>query len=683
MSPTRKFIIGKRRIRQLAKRDVELTFLNINDTSLQCSSSTNPSEGSTNTLVHQEVSQNKQCIPDSFTQTAGFLENDNFVLIESTCRSFQSSEEDTSLSENSDVEIEVNLCQELQKWYIEHSVNHKQFSELLKILKKHSCFKNLPSDSRSIVKIPPQPVSVDLAPGKYVHFGLEKQIKKIKPESTPLRLQLQINVDGLPIFKSNSINFWPILGYFVGISDQPFVIGIFCGKQKPTDPNSFLRPFVDDFKQTCQKLNVIGSDFQLEIHSFVCDAPAKAYIKCIKGHMGYYGCDKCEVEGKYVNRRVCFKNIDSKHRNNESFRNKSNEEHHTGTSVLESIPNLDMVGQFPCEYMHLICLGVVKKLIGNWVDGKPSDNKLSAYQIGQISQDLLARSTEVVSEFSRKPRALNELPRWKATELRLFLLYVGPVVLKRVINNDNFKVFMSLHVATSILVNPERYKTLNSYAHDLLRYVVSSWKILFGEDNVSYNVHCLTHIAKDALKLGALDTFGAFKFESKLGQLKKLIRTPHKPLEQVVRRILESECFEKHVNGKNEVKLRMEHTRDNLPPGKFISQHHILETKQYTLRCKNLKDSYFLTHQKQLVSVKNIYKSDQSNDNISILGEVYSVKSSFFTDPCDSKFLNILLFHKTPSDNNLKLFAQSDIAFKCQVFSLDNALLAFPLLHLI
>jgi len=30
----------------------------------------------------------------------------------------------------------------------------------------------------------------------------------------------------------------------------------------------------------------------------VCDAPVKVFMKCVKGHTGYYGCNKCEVEGK-------------------------------------------------------------------------------------------------------------------------------------------------------------------------------------------------------------------------------------------------------------------------------------------------------------------------------------------------------------------------------------------------
>lgn len=41
--------------------------------------------------------------------------------------------------------------------------------------------------------------------------------------------------------------------------------------------------------------------------------------------------------------------------------------HHNETSILESIEELDMVASFAIDEMHVVHLGVMKKLIDVWV----------------------------------------------------------------------------------------------------------------------------------------------------------------------------------------------------------------------------------------------------------------------------------------------------------------------------
>ena len=85
--------------------------------------------------------------------------------------------------------------------------------------------------------------------------------------------------------------------------------------------------------QELQRLNVNGFQFKertirIRIHSFICDAPAKAMIKNIKLYSGYYGCDKCTQAGVW-NGKMTYQEIDiAQPRIDMSFRNQSQPEHH-------------------------------------------------------------------------------------------------------------------------------------------------------------------------------------------------------------------------------------------------------------------------------------------------------------------------------------------------------------------
>jgi len=103
--------------------------------------------------------------------------------------------------------------------------------------------------------------------------------------------------------------------------------------------------------------------------------------------------------------------------------------------------------------MHLVCLGVVKKLILLWHIG-PSSVKLSNRMKQIISEALISLRNTVPSEYHRRPRSLKDFRLWKATEFRQFLLYTGPVVLKNTLRKDVFLNFLSLHVAMTILASP-------------------------------------------------------------------------------------------------------------------------------------------------------------------------------------------------------------------------------------
>lgn len=99
-----------------------------------------------------------------------------------------------------------------------------------------------------------------------------------------------------------------------------------------------------------------------------------------------------------------------------SFNALEDDDHHKGLSPFEEL-NVGMVSQFPLDYMHLVCLGVVKSMLLLWKKD-PLRCRLGSQDNNQISDSLLSIKNYIPCEFSRKPRSLDVIDRWKATEFR-------------------------------------------------------------------------------------------------------------------------------------------------------------------------------------------------------------------------------------------------------------------------
>lgn len=100
---------------------------------------------------------------------------------------------------------------------------------------------------------------------------------------------------------------------------EPFVVGLFYGKEKPSSASEFLCDFVADLLCILNKgLSINGKTYSFSIHSFVCDAPARAFIQGIKSHSGYASCEKCTVHDEYDG-KVIFLSVNSPLRTDDSY----------------------------------------------------------------------------------------------------------------------------------------------------------------------------------------------------------------------------------------------------------------------------------------------------------------------------------------------------------------------------
>lgn len=188
---------------------------------------------------------------------------------------------------------ESSIAKELQAWAVSHQIKRTAVTSLLKILKNHHCFSALPSDARALLRTPRLHGAsvVDMGPGQYCHFGLQRGLHQALQtvEHVPSVLSLLFNIDGLPVSKSSRTQIWPVLCLVTNCKGlAPFPVGVFAGSSKPPEPNEFLTKFVDEL--LCLLENGIAahnSQYSVEVHSFVCDAPARSFVMRTKLHTGW------------------------------------------------------------------------------------------------------------------------------------------------------------------------------------------------------------------------------------------------------------------------------------------------------------------------------------------------------------------------------------------------------------
>nr|XP_054920975.1 uncharacterized protein LOC126518484 [Dermacentor andersoni] len=326
-------------------------------------------------------------------------------------------------------------------------------------------------------------------------------------------------------------------------------------------------------------------------------------------------------------------------RTDSSFRRQQDVDHHRGTSVLVDLP-LDTVRDIPVDYMHLVLLGVVKKLLMLWLTGPLS------IRLGPLERKLMNEASEnlklhIPIEFSRKTRPVTEVERWKAAELRLFLFYTGPLILKSVLSPKLYDNFTVLHSSLSILANNELCSQHADYAGALLRHFVHSFTTIYGEEHVSYNVHCLIHLAEDVKFHGPVDTFSAFPFENNMRHIKKELRKHKKPLQQLRNRMLERlQLPHVFLEGPTDFELIRPQDTGPLPPDCTGPEFGAARCGTFLLSGSTGNNCVMLDG--HIILVQKFCYLKSSNE-ICIVGQEFNHREDFYTSPFESSRIGIFL----------------------------------------
>lgn len=574
----------------------------------------------------------------------------------------------------------------IRDWAIKHQITHSALRELLEVL-KNRYDSDLPSDPRTLCRTPSHLSSQikKKCGGEYYHFGLKNSIQEFLDSlscvdrSKITSVFLKINCDGIPLFKSSGKQFWPLLVQCcidreMRAASEPFPVGIFVGDAKPNNLGDYVKDFVEEMVELRNGgFEYRGARYSVVIQCFICDAPARQFLKCIVSHTGYNGCERCTQHGEYNSHAMTFPELGAQLRTDDSFISRTESDHHKGTSPLVEL-GVGLVTQFVLDPMHLLYLGVMRKLFHLWLKG-PLSTRIGTQCKERISTKLVELAKFMPSEFSRKPRSLNDLDRYKATEYRAFLLYTGPICLKRSVDENIYKNFLLLSASTTLLSlhsDPQNLDVAKQYIIAFIKH----FELLYGTRHLVYNIHSLSHLTDDVRKFGSIDKISAFPFENYLGTLKKLLRKPNAVLSQVINRIFEMKSCKPEKKVQKYPVVKQEHNNGPVPNNELCVQFRALYLEKFCIRL-NPADHGIMVNSR-VGRVVNIMQYEADTE-IHVLYHLYKVYEDLYDYPVKSGSLGI--FVVSDQSKTLKSCSHKEIQSKYILFPLGDKVAAFPLIH--
>lgn len=296
------------------------------------------------------------------------------------------------------------------------------------------------------------------------------------------------------------------------------------------------------------------------------------------------------------------------------------------------------------------------------------------------------------------------MARWKGTQYRAFLHYVGIVVLKDYLQRDVYNHFLLLFCAATIC-SAKRYFKLLPLARDMLNQYIEIFKEIYGEQYVTSNIHNLAHLVDDVERYGVLESFSAYPFENLLGKLKRKIRNGNRPLQQIAKRIVEgidctssaktdpqwrlngassSESLKIVLSKRNDGENIPEHLTSSTEDVMFYSKVEVKDVEYPYSLSIDLANCWFLTKENSIARVMNILFRGQSNVKLCCIST--KEKDNFFEIPIASSFLDIYCVHRDVHLDNsgcskMEIIDFSSIKCKLVRVKYHEKNVFLPLLH--
>lgn len=540
------------------------------------------------------------------------------------------------------------------------------------------------------------------------------------PDDPPPHYDIAVNIDGAKFgLKAVMTSLWPIQIHVWGIAPAGFdetklqkleggnpthIVGVHHASHKPENYRTFLRKFTDELIY----LDPNNNDAETENRSVtvrmvvcICDTIARNSVKDIYSHASKFPCEKCFSVGLKIG-----KNHTSSWVGNNALRTDENfltSKYHARPAMndvngkmemtqcpFRELPYFGMVTGFPLDPMHTVYLCALKSWLQKLTDGKKgTENPLPTAVTRKLEKKLTFFKNFTPVEFrSARLKSFNHLSKWKAAEMRLFILYNAVPLFRGVVEEKIFVRLCYIVVAlfciggTSAKPVPEKHL---KFAQKLIEKFVSE----IARDNfgtgLKPTIHFMLHIVNDCRYHKChLDRLGAWVYENGMRHTLNSVHSGNRALEQIFNREDERLAFTLPLNGPGRIldttpigaakyypTKEEEHVKPFLQPNAW-KRHALVFPKScgnFTLKpTKKNRDCHFIYQygtdrtEFQVAKYLHSYDRDDGTGDIVVVGQLYRRVEPLFQKPCNSTLFYALKFWDLNPES--QTFEASDIKGK-------------------
>lgn len=356
-------------------------------------------------------------------------------------------------------------------------------------------------------------------------------------------LGLMMNVDWFQPFKHSPYSVGVI---YLAIMNLPraerfkreniIVVGIIPGPGEPSSLNPFLVPVVTELNELWEHgIEVFHSGsygmsqkFFAALLLVACDVPAARKLCGFLGHGAVRGCSKCKkkfIPGKNFGDKMNFGGFENcLHRTNEEHRSEAQEilledtlqgREHKQTKYGTRYTELMQLEYFNCirftiiDPMHNLFLGTAKHMVKNiWLPNK----KLKHADLKSIQ--VMIDSMKVPSNMGRIPNKIaSSFGSFTSDQWKLWTVVYSEFTLKEFLPSEDYKLWLFFVKACRILTAPIITIRSLGEAHSFLMQFCKKFESMYGQMEVTPNMHLHTHIINCVLDYGPVHNFWLFSFE--------------------------------------------------------------------------------------------------------------------------------------------------------------------------